>query len=178
MSKRTVRLTESELKNIITESVKNIISELDHKTLKNAARKALERGEVERAYNFDTAAVDAFNRDFGYDGKDGHYRATRRYKMRDFMPKDNPIYYDTDYHAIDGNGEEYYGAERFQLTPNEKGYYPIIPGVERRLFKDYSRPLGPEAHIARQKGHDEIDNYRKGNYEYTKGKGWHLKDNE
>ena len=40
MSKRTVRLTESELKSITTESVKNIISELDWKTKVYAANKA------------------------------------------------------------------------------------------------------------------------------------------
>ena len=37
--KNTIRLTESELKQIISESIKDILSELDWKTYNNAARK-------------------------------------------------------------------------------------------------------------------------------------------
>lgn len=41
MKKNIVKLTESELKQIITESVKKVISELDWKTYQNAAKKRL-----------------------------------------------------------------------------------------------------------------------------------------
>ena len=46
MNKRTVRLTESELKRVITESVKNIISELNWKTYANAAAAAKDRESI------------------------------------------------------------------------------------------------------------------------------------
>ena len=63
MSKRTVRLTESELKSIITESVKNIISELDYKTLANAEKEASRRGQKsywsDQGYDFPNAVSKA-----------------------------------------------------------------------------------------------------------------------
>ena len=36
----------------------------------------------------------------------------------------------------------------------------------------------PEAAEAYRNADTEWKNYRKGNYEYTQGKGWHLKDNK
>ena len=42
MSKRRIRLTESDLHNIIKESVNNILSELDWRTYQSAADKANE----------------------------------------------------------------------------------------------------------------------------------------
>lgn len=47
--KNTIKLTERELKNVISESVKNIISELDWKTTDDAAHKANYK------YNYDMA---------------------------------------------------------------------------------------------------------------------------
>ena len=48
--KNTIRLTESELKQIITESVKNIISELDYRTYANAASASKDKDEKFRGY--------------------------------------------------------------------------------------------------------------------------------
>ena len=48
--KNTIRLTESDLKNIISESVKNIISELDYKTYANAASASKDKDDKFRGY--------------------------------------------------------------------------------------------------------------------------------
>ena len=44
MSKQIIRLTESDLKQMVAESTKKILSELDWKTYANAAKKAREQG--------------------------------------------------------------------------------------------------------------------------------------
>ena len=46
MSKRTVRLTESDLHNIIKESINNIISELDWRTYQSASDKASDKANA------------------------------------------------------------------------------------------------------------------------------------
>lgn len=45
--KQRIRLTESKLRNVIAESVKKIISELDWKTYDSAMRKAAKKGGME-----------------------------------------------------------------------------------------------------------------------------------
>lgn len=90
--KRTIRLTESDLRHIISESVRDYLTELDWKTYDSAANKANQRGEMcywrdkgedvlnsfkkavknrVRAKRFGNAAKNAFNRDYGYEN--GHY---------------------------------------------------------------------------------------------------------
>ena len=188
MSKRTVRLTESELKNIITESVKNIISELDYKTLANAEKEASRRGQKSywsdqgydfpnavskaaheriRAERFGKAARDAFNRDHGYKTGD---------------------YWDNEGYAEVGLGGDFRSTEEF--APHAVGYRSKGDGnpakYERGMRQDsYERmepeeffETNPEAAEAYRNADTEWKNYRKGNYEYTQGKGWHLKDNK
>ena len=46
MKKNTVKLSESQLKKVIAESVKNILSELDWKTYVNAGKKAGKGGDI------------------------------------------------------------------------------------------------------------------------------------
>ena len=68
--KQTIRLTESELRKMISESVKGAINELDWKTYMNAAKKAYDSAEnddeEDRAWKFADTAEKAFNRDYGY----------------------------------------------------------------------------------------------------------------
>ena len=87
MKKNRIRLTESQLHNIIKESVKQMLSELDWKTYDNAARKKYDqwakyywRGDEEDKKNFKSyerlkdAARDAFDRDYGYSDEDGYLK--------------------------------------------------------------------------------------------------------
>ena len=87
MNKRLIRLTESDLHNIVKEFVNKVLTELDWKTYASASDKARERGtnywrskgetnlqnllrkatsSQHRADRFGDAAKDAFNRDYGY----------------------------------------------------------------------------------------------------------------
>lgn len=168
--KNTIRLTENELKNIITESVKNIISELDWKTYANAARKASEQGnDKERSYRFANAASDAFNKEFGY----GYYVSPHR-EDGSMGPRG--------YAEIYSDVERTYRGPRIRLnqtknTSNSLGLHG---------YKDYedgefdSTDLHDNDERETQSYWDaanaEMENYRMGRYDYTKGKGWHLRD--
>lgn len=85
--KKIVHLTEGQLHNVIKESVKQVLSELDWKTYDNAANKRYGqwakyywRDDEEDKKNFKSyrrlkgAARDAFDRDFGYSDKDGYLK--------------------------------------------------------------------------------------------------------
>ena len=50
MNKRLIRLTESDLHNIVKESVNKVLTELDWKTYMNAADKSYERGPMFQTY--------------------------------------------------------------------------------------------------------------------------------
>lgn len=62
--KNIVRLTESQLHNIIAESVKKALNELDARTYANYARKREEQGQHEKAEAGRKAAIDAWNRKY------------------------------------------------------------------------------------------------------------------
>jgi hypothetical protein len=64
---KVIRLTESDLHNMIKEA----INELDWRTYASAAKKANDKGE-DRSMNFADAATDSFNKEFGYKEKVGN----------------------------------------------------------------------------------------------------------
>lgn len=73
--KKVVRLTESQLHNIISESVKSVLNELDARTLASAADKAKERSDA-RFNKFRNGAIDRWNDEYGYKrpSKNGFFR--------------------------------------------------------------------------------------------------------
>ena len=95
--KKIVHLTEGQLHNVIKESVKQVLSELDWKTYMNAARKSYEPGPKYQTYGtingysnrnarsrkFVKAAEDALNRDFGYEKE---YNSGNKGKLRFSTP--------------------------------------------------------------------------------------------
>ena len=208
MSKRTVRLTESELKNIITESVKNIISELDWKSYMNAGKKRLaQRGKNEKYANgFDLLrqAEKSFNSEYGsnveydkdFDRKEWfdnpeEQGITRTYGsvegQYDGHPQNIRMQANTDV-STPNSGRRPYKT----LTSNPKRNTTYVTGVyandatsphlEDMFFNGYGIDKEKEPLLAdmikqnHYKAKDEIRRYESGKYEYTKGKGWHLKD--
>ena len=184
--KRTVRLTESELKSIITESVKNIISELDYKTGINAARKnkemedeyarqylelkdAIKNGDVpreegEKKLNVLFNKIRRTNKFSTYASKqfnDTYLPNTKRAGMQ-YDPKYDSIemdYYDT------ANGRDgYYG-----LGTTAKGSHKM--SVNTLTDRGYSKDDIADIMAA----NDEIADFERGNYDYTPGKSWSLK---
>ena len=59
--RNTIRLNESQLHNMISESVKQVLTELDWKTYANAAKKAYEKGR-DSGWDFSRAAERELNK--------------------------------------------------------------------------------------------------------------------
>ena len=182
--KQTIKLKESEFKRLITESVKGVINELDWKTYQHAAKKAHLKSldnygygqpnydedksseYIRKSSNFSKAAEDAFNKEYGYD--DGRYHLglnSRRQGSSTIAPGGGTFpYYDvSDISAGDRNDTYKWGGRTF-----EKG----LP-----LKYDFHRSTTPKNVVDKfDSANDELDNYKRGNYEYIKGKGWQMKE--
>lgn len=176
--KKTIKLTETVLRHIIKESVKDYLTELDWKTYANAADKAIERSDMgywqdngeddlnsfkkavknrKRTKHFGTAAKNAFNRDYGYEN--GHYA-------------------DDDYRSVEMRGD-FDATEEF--APNVKGY-----NAETKNSLGYIKQLTKKSDITPEEYFDgdeeaaqsyrnaqnEFDKFRNNDYKYVKGKGW------
>ena len=187
-TRNRVRLTESQLHNVIKESVKQVLSELDWKTYANAANKMRrERGDADywkergekfpntiskaanarhRAERLGQAAKDAFNRDYGY--KNGHWL-------------------DDDYAEVGMGGDFGYTDE---FAPHAAAWkhdgvalkkcFPHGVYTHERTPEEFfdSNPNSEKAVNAYNTAKTEMQNFKKGNYEYEpNGRGWYLKDN-
>ena len=184
MNKKLIRLTEGDLLRIVKESVNKVLTELDWKTYASASDKARQRGtsywrdkgetdlrnlltkatsSQHRADRFADAARDAFNRDFGYQ-------------------RGKP--YDDDYERV-AMGGDFRSSEEF--GPHAVGYKSKGWGNPKKYEfgrdDDVIKSMSPEefyqddadAAQAFRNADSEVKNYRRGNYDYQKGKGWQLK---
>lgn len=171
--KRKIRLTESDLHNIIKESVETILSELDWKTYANAEGEALKRSMGERplsaakerrmsdpkkqykAWNDITYANRRF-RDAKVKSFNDTHNAAKMVKRSDDGPKiiDDYDYLKTDVGPFFGNGytfknkDERYKPDFFYTDAHKKATEDTINDTQ------------------------EYSDYLMGNYEYQKGKGW------
>lgn len=187
-TRNKVRLTESQLHNVIKESVKQVLTELDWKTYANAANKMRrERGDADywkekgekfpnniskaanarqRAERLGQAAKDAFNRDFGY--KNGHWL-------------------DDDYAEVGMGGDFGYTDE---FAPHAAAWkhdgvalkkcFPHGVYTHERTPEEFfdGNPNSEKAVNAYNTAKTEMQNFKKDNYEYEpNGRGWYLKDN-
>ena len=177
--KQTIKLTESDLHRIVKESVNKVLTEMDYKTYLDASIEARKRGDMDywrekgvkgapnlfnkaskyrhMSNRFSQAARDAFNRDYGYgngrSGVDG-------------------------YQGVElGGGNTGYGKG---LRPQGKR----VDGYKTNTYDSaYDEVESPEeffqgnqdASDAYRKAVGEFNNWKDGNYEYQKGKGYQLK---
>jgi hypothetical protein len=156
-----IKLTESKLKQIVAESVKNILTELDWKTYANAARK---EKDPDRAKKFRERAAEIFNQEFGYNGDDEFARTKisndtlslgHRYKKDD----DSQVFFSTHLDPSYENTPTNYG----EVEP----YGSKTHGYVKRPFTNN------KAHArAMQKSQDAFNAYRTGKSKYVKGTGW------
>ena len=172
-TRNKVRLTESQLHNVIKESVKQVLSELDWKTYQNAAKKshlkALDNddmsnneyyNELDRNRRFRQAAEDAFNRDYG----------TNDTKLHSYMHGSNKRAPDGVYHPFDD--DSYIEMKKGINTYGT--YYPYANNKDFEWSYEYDNSkYRPEWDRAKQ----ELKHYQNGDYDYDDEKGWHLKDN-
>ena len=182
--KQRIRLTESDLHRIVKESVNKVLTELDWKTYQNAAKKAHLKAlddydygmpnydkdksseYIRKSNNFSKAAEDSFNKEHGYD--DGRYHLglnSRRQGSSTIAPGGGMFpYYDTsEINASDRTDTYKWGGRTY-----EKG----LP-----LEYDFYRHNTPKNVVDKfDSANAELDNYKRGNYEYKKGQGWKLKN--
>lgn len=188
MNKRTVRLTESELKRVITESVKNIISELDYKTGINAARKNKEmEDEYARQYRDLKDAIENGDvpQEEGEKKLNALFNKVRRtnkfgkYASKQFNDTYLPntkragMHYDSKYDSID--------MDYYDTLDGRDGYYGLGTTARgsHKMRADFLTDRGySKDDIADiMAANDEIADFERGNYEYTPGKSWSLKNN-
>lgn len=191
MNKNRIRLTESQLHNVIKESVKQVLSELDWKTYANAGKKAGKGGDIstQREMNPEGTPSQWF--------KDASNARSRADKFYDKARKQ----FDTDYGYSNGSlydkdasnvrmGGSFTSSEEFSphaVGYQDKGYGNPYKYEYGRRYDGYAgQDMSPEeffngnqeAADSYHKANREMQNFKKGNYEYEpNGKGWQLKDN-
>lgn len=203
MKKNIVRLTENDLNQIVTESVKRVISELDWKTYANAARKS-SFNDIDRYGKFSNKAADEFNKKYRYSnqyGTNGDNGVTWSnidgISPDDVLKSNNP---DTDYEQwrygdIPVEYYEKYGPDTVDSEWDEDFVDDNgnISTVHRKninhngetKFHHPEYPTNVDRNLRNVKDYDtlkqkyknandEFSNYLNGKYKYVKGKGWTL----
>lgn len=181
MKQNTIKLNEAQLKQVIAESVKNVLSELDWKTYVNARDKARERGEHKRAMKFGNAADNAFNDEFAYADKYGDKYGEGSVYGDTFMNTVNASSksngFESPSHTIRHlSGEKPYNYDNtkaFGLMDkyDEEGRYKRVKNPSLKKFFNDS-----EQEKAFRRASKEMDDYVSGNYTYDNENGWRLKE--
>ena len=187
--KNTISINESQLRDMIAESVKKVLSELDWKTYANAAKKANKKfnsygkkyskdfsdkeysKRFHQGNDFEDAAENAFNKEYGYNRDD----ATKdRYGMQ---KNGLSLHVDPKYKGAISTFMQKGGDERreeYDTWPDLHVVGYTWPESHNDSDSDYQ--CSPQAVSARDRGNQEVKDYMAGNYKYKKGKGWQLKE--
>jgi hypothetical protein len=184
--KKAIRLTESDLHRIIKESVNMILKEGDWKTFASAAESD---EDPERAKRFAQHAKFSFNRDFGHRDKSGGYKMSS-YRDEKIGRLDNGAYGYSDVYdehpttaKMWAQNPDKYDLENLPTKDEMYDFYgsPYIPdnyAFSERGFGDIEDDdnFKPSSDViaAKNRGNEEIKNWKKGNFDYKKGEGWKL----
>ena len=182
--KRKIKLTESDLHNIIKESVNHILSELDWRTYQSAYEKSLNRdGSGGRTSGFRQAATNSFNRQNGYGLKNVPYGNGSDQNMK----ADGKFYGGTNLYTPDGdsfwtgsgktNGQDepeaVYNQQQIRTNDSWRGNGKrgnSVPQEETEYNQTNS--FNPSLKYKQMKGDKEVRDYFNGKSKYVKGKGW------
>lgn len=160
-----IKLNRNELINLINESVRSILKELDWKTYQNAANK--DYNHI-RGKEFSKAARDNFNKKYSYDDNNGNSVQLRNYSKNDNYLNVNSHYNDdssfrtkkdflfTSKPSTDHSNGEFYN--RYTTDSSSVSPYP------HTMDKRHARKIA--------KAYDDFHNYKNGNLKYVNGKGW------
>ena len=182
MNKQIIRLTESDLKQIVAESAKKILSELDWKTYASAARKNDEfrannphtAHQWNRSYDFRNAAHNAFNKKYGLEGQydkryGGDKGAINLNSMDDFSISGSR---DHDF----GDGDSH-GLRHNVYHMSKK--YGKDGGYGRTRMWDYAHETTPEEFYGNndmgkkfRDAEKDVEDFNSGKSHYVNGKGW------
>ena len=158
-----INITESELKNIINESVRKILSELDWKTWQNASEKTQ---NSDRKNAFMAKARDEFNKKYGHETPEsGSY--TEMGKYGDLQHVNNFVGGGKTYKDLKTVKTDTLGSDTREIDAKDMEY-------ERRKWGDsYDKSHAR----AIQKAEDEYRAHHGGHYEYKPGEGWKKGEN-
>lgn len=179
--KRKIKLTESDLHNIIKESVNHILSELDWRTYQSAYEKALDRGR--KPSEFRQAATNSFNRQNGYGLKNVPYGNGSDKNMT----PDGSFYGGGNLYTPDGdsfltksgktaygqnNPEALYNHQEIRSTDSIRGNGKRGDAVPQESENYQTNSFNPLLKYKQMKGDKEVRDYFNGKSKYVKGKGW------
>jgi hypothetical protein len=184
MKKNVIRINEAQLKEIVAESVKQCLTELDWKTYQNARRKSQERGEYDRALRFGNASDKAFNDKFAYQGDEESPYFEPNVRGDTFS---NKVIAHSERHGFDSQSHTLYHQRNKDGIPYDYDSTKAF-GIMDKYDKEgrYRRMKNPslkrffgnaEQEDAYRRASKEMDDYIDGNYEYVKGDGWKIKGN-
>lgn len=189
-TRNKVRLTSSQLHNVIKESVRQVLSELDWKTYANAARFHNKLGNPSyggRKDNFSAMSRRDFNEKYGFKTSTAFF-SCGTFSGNGMYPKllINP------YGKVGG---EYHPYGTWYPVIKEKDGYHLEKSTQHNFNDNYERIelsdyMTDEEIMKYKDGMNDWYNYiandnnhvfkpsNNGNYEYEpNGRGWHLKDN-
>lgn len=177
-----IRLTESQFHQFLQESIKQVISELDWKTYKNASQKRYQQGDSQAGHDLFKAAQNSFNDDYGYERRVKYDNNSTNFASDETMSP-NTEWTPDDYDNTDGRTKVYMddnGEVTYDSSANGSlnGYLNDSPVNKNRLKQQKNFMNDPERQNHVIKGQMELDNYNDGNYEYQNGEGWKLKESK
>lgn len=141
--KQRIRLTESQLHNIIRKCVNEAVNELDPRTYASYAAKRQAQGQTEKAKEGREAAVNAWNREYGYYDKrtpngfqaKGYipgYTSTT-YQMRQEIGDDGN--YNGNYYTRGWKSQNYPGDDNMKDTETYSEYHPSTGTANNRTYR-------------------------------------------
>ena len=167
--KQTIKLSESELKRLVAESVKGAINELDWKTYASAAKKRAEQGASDYdIYQLDQAANKALSDKYKITG-DGHFPYSPQIDTRkgeSVYDTDEEGHYVKKYPHAGQTGR--FPQLGYQGDFNDTYYTPIGDNVEDEPYERITYGNFP----AHKERHKDMSDYFSGKSKYEKGKGW------
>lgn len=116
--KKTIKLSTNDLNNIIIESVKRVLNELDSKTYYNAADKASALGQNERGYEFSKYADNRLTNELGANDEE------IRFNFNGFTCPELGLSYLKDRDKLD------------IYASSQDGFIPLKPGDQKMRIKD------------------------------------------
>ena len=185
--KQTIHLKESELHNIICESIKEIISELDWKTYANAAKKRQAQGNFQSADSLRQQMVNSFNNKYATsDSEYDNYNGISTNKSASFQMDNGSMGYPGSLKFTSqinqSNGEIPQYIDRNYRTGLEKDMYNQLPsqgqwyGQNGMTDDDKNTKQQPswssKVRDKAMQGVYDTDRYHNGQAKYVKGQGW------
>lgn len=178
-----IRLTENKLKQIVVESVKKVLTELDWRTYASAAQKEMQRGG-KRGNSFKQAATNAFNRQNGYgltnvpygdgDDKNLSHNGNNQAYAGELMYAPHGMEFNTYSGTVDKNGnvtnnsnQRVAAGQTSNMSKPKYNKGEVLPNDVNS-----KTTFNPKMKFKQMAGDKQVRDFYQGKSQYTKGKGW------